>query len=543
MEQELKNHRVLDHGYVRYIEGWGRGEADLTDDLECGIIEAARQSTQGSFRGWEVDEKLLGFLFNSEPQHSTPFEFAGMVIEVQAPIFVFREWHRHRTQCLAGDSVLTFSKNTRHLKSMTIEKLVSRWNPKLAKRERRALNQTEFNRNQISALNLRGPDGTVHITDAWYSGEKPLFKLVTKYGELIASPDHLFQTPEGSLRLGDSPKQVMSLVSVGSPKTFDEIQFTSHELLNERWKEIAEGYEISDLGRVKSHWGQGARIKSEPFLKTISINPRGRSVVNIEGRTHQVSHLVYQAFYGRFDGWILHIDDNPQNNRLSNLKLGDVRENSQDMYVNGGRRKLRTVPVEVLAIEKVGSGPTFDISVTGNHWFVANNLVVHNSYNEMSARYSPLPDLNYVPSLQRLMQGASLTNKQAGTVAEAEPITIQAAEEFRSALELEYMRQENLYQRALKSGVPKELARVVLPVGRYSRMRASTCLRNWLAFITLRYHPKAQWEIRQYAAVVASMVAEKFPRTWMLYKKMREGIESKGGSNEQASSKEHQAHS
>lgn len=86
---------VLDHGFVRLIETWGYGDANET---EAGIIEAARQSTQGSFRGWEQDEKLLGFLFNNKPPHATPFEFAGMVIEVKAPIFVFREWHRHRTQ-------------------------------------------------------------------------------------------------------------------------------------------------------------------------------------------------------------------------------------------------------------------------------------------------------------------------------------------------------------------------------------------------------------------------------------------------------------
>src|SRR5437763_2378669 len=86
---------VLDHGYVEFIEAWGQWKVRET---EAGISEAARQSTQGSFRGWEADEKLLRFLFTNTPQHATPFEFAGMVIEVQAPIFVFREWHRHRTQ-------------------------------------------------------------------------------------------------------------------------------------------------------------------------------------------------------------------------------------------------------------------------------------------------------------------------------------------------------------------------------------------------------------------------------------------------------------
>ena len=52
---------VLDHGFVRHVESWGCGDAGT--DYECGIIEAARQSTQGSFRGWAQDEKLLQHLW------------------------------------------------------------------------------------------------------------------------------------------------------------------------------------------------------------------------------------------------------------------------------------------------------------------------------------------------------------------------------------------------------------------------------------------------------------------------------------------------
>lgn len=275
--------QVLDHGYVRFIEAWGHGDAGICHeygidafDMECGIIEAARQSTQGSFRSWHPYElcekcnavKLLGhlipvipgdgtcsnglhvwkeykrgdlglltYLYNNKPPHATPFEFAGMVIEVQAPIFVFREWHRHRTQ----------------------------------------------------------------------------------------------------------------------------------------------------------------------------------------------------------------------------------------------------------------------------------------SYNEMSARYAPLPDLNYIPSVERIMQNIDEKNKQAGAIAGAAPVTRESAEIFRAELTELYALQETFYQRSLAAGIPKELARIDLPVGRYSRMRASTCLRNWLAFLTLRSDPGAQWEIRQFADTVGMIIAKIFPCTWTLF--------------------------
>ena len=134
----------------------------------------------------------------------------------------------------------------------------------------------------------------------------------------------------------------------------------------------------------------------------------------------------------------------------------------------------------------------------------------------MSARYIPLPDVNYIPSVERLMIN-SKSNKQAGTVKGADELTEEAARQFQLALENIYCQQQTLYEEALASGVPKELARVHLPVGRYSRMRASANLRNWLGFLALRMDVKAQWEIRQYANMVGSLIASRFPRTWALF--------------------------
>lgn len=139
------------------------------------------------------------------------------------------------------------------------------------------------------------------------------------------------------------------------------------------------------------------------------------------------------------------------------------------------------------------------------------------SYNEMSARYTPLPDVNYLPSIERLMINASSTNKQAGTVAGADQLTEDKAIAFRQGLVQSYEAAEELYQWALQAGVPKELARVHLPVGRYSKMRAQANLRNWLAFLTLRMDKGAQWEIRQYANAVSEIIAECFPRTYELF--------------------------
>lgn len=134
------------------------------------------------------------------------------------------------------------------------------------------------------------------------------------------------------------------------------------------------------------------------------------------------------------------------------------------------------------------------------------------SYTEMSARYVPLPNENYIPSVERLLLN-SKTNKQAGTITGAEELTPEAAERYRQRLMDHYALDQELYEEALTMGVPKELARMHLPVGRYSVMRAQANLRNWIAFLTLRCDETAQWEIRQYAHGVADMLWACFPRT------------------------------
>jgi thymidylate synthase (FAD) len=140
----------------------------------------------------------------------------------------------------------------------------------------------------------------------------------------------------------------------------------------------------------------------------------------------------------------------------------------------------------------------------------------------MSARYIKMPDENYIPSIQRIMINAGTNNKQAGTISDSQQITEPYAKAYQGQLKDIYTDLEHHYQDALSSGVPKELARLIIPVGRYSKMRASANLRNWLAFLTLRMDPAAQWEIRQYAYAVGTIICELFPRTWKLFRGVEE---------------------
>lgn len=139
-------------------------------------------------------------------------------------------------------------------------------------------------------------------------------------------------------------------------------------------------------------------------------------------------------------------------------------------------------------------------------------------YNEASARYAPLPADDYVPSVDRLMRDVDAGTKQAGTVDDAVPLTEDFACYFRIWLKQWQEEGERIYQLALQNGVPKELARLSMSVGRATKMRATGNLRGWLGFLKLRAHPKAQEEIRVYAEAIEQIIEEKFPRTFALYK-------------------------
>lgn len=80
---------VLDHGFVRLVESMG---SDLS------IVRNARVSYDAEWRTGEdegKDAKLLNYLIKNK--HTSPFESCVFTFEVKAPIFVFRQWHRHRT--------------------------------------------------------------------------------------------------------------------------------------------------------------------------------------------------------------------------------------------------------------------------------------------------------------------------------------------------------------------------------------------------------------------------------------------------------------
>jgi thymidylate synthase (FAD) len=87
MEAHLyRANEVLDHGLVRVIDYMGDDSA---------IVQAARVSYGAGTKHVQNDEGLIRYLMRH--WHSTPFEMCEIKLHVKLPVFVARQWIRHRT--------------------------------------------------------------------------------------------------------------------------------------------------------------------------------------------------------------------------------------------------------------------------------------------------------------------------------------------------------------------------------------------------------------------------------------------------------------
>jgi len=77
---------VLDHGFIRVIDYMG-------DDSS--IVQAARVSYGKGTKKVSTDEGLIRYLMRY--RHSTPFEMCEIKYHIKLPIFIARQWIRHRT--------------------------------------------------------------------------------------------------------------------------------------------------------------------------------------------------------------------------------------------------------------------------------------------------------------------------------------------------------------------------------------------------------------------------------------------------------------
>lgn len=511
--------KVLDHGLLALESMWG-------NDYRPARI------ARTSFRNSDADktdketERLINYL--QEHHHDTPFEFCGVVFYCVMPIFVARQWVRHRAACLAGDTRISFDLPTprhpgypKHY-SLTVRQIHERWQPTNGDQ-----GDPLFKRRRVQGMNLRSVDESnntlcaTHISNIWSNGRKPVLKVDFGSGRILrATEDHRCFTDQGWLSLRSAIERNAKFASPARssvPEQPEPEPFSDVELSREGWEWI-DGYDgkyqISTLGRVRtfantSNKGDGrgeCRIK-EPSMSrygypVVSLSESGRS------RVRFVHHLVLEAFIGpRPKGTeARHLDGVRKNARISNLTWGSAKENALDRMSGSGSQRLSVAWISPIAWTRDGDDETFDLEVTGPfHNFIAGGVAVHNSINEESLRYVDARREFYIPAADRC-QLQSQSNKQGSAVE-----CVEDPEFVRALIERSNNASFDAYDQLLATGLARELARSVLPLGTYTAWYWQANLRMALHFLSLRADQHAQYEIRVYAEAMLDQLRPIFP--------------------------------
>ena len=147
--------------------------------------------------------------------------------------------------------------------------------------------------------------------------------------------------------------------------------------------------------------------------------------------------------------------------------------------------------------------------------------------NEVSARYTQLPNEFYIPDSWRPQD---TKNKQGSVETEDwnpvvytrpsptfEEIPVDATEALKEACDRAY----STYTHMLNAGIAREMARMVLPVNIYTEIYCCWDLKNLIHFITLRDDSHAQAEIVEYSRAIKRIAQELFPWTLEAYDKYK----------------------
>ncbi len=396
----------LDHGFVYLVDVMGS---------DASIVQAARVSYGRGTKTVHEDRGLIRYLMRHA--HTTPFEMVELKFHVKLPIFVARQWIRHRTACLAGDTVLLFDLpdgDRPRPHRMTIRELHALWH------------RGDTTRHRLARMPLRTCDeatGRIRhtvVTDVWETGVRPVFRVTLDNGYRVKmTKDHRCLTEAG-------------------------------------WKTLAAATSL--------RWREGSGVTWRADGPAFAVNgiPLARESVASDGTPQLPGGALMRAF------------------------------------------------ATVARIELAGHEPTYDLAVRGPwHNFVANGFIVHNSVNEVSGRYSVMPDEFYVPAPEHVTEQATGNRQGGGTAVPAG----RAAEVLALLREEQRVVREG-YDRLLGWNIRRELARINLGVAQYTEWYWKSDLHNIFHFLKLRLDEHAQYEIRVYAQAMAQIVKDVVPLAW-----------------------------
>lgn len=140
--------------------------------------------------------------------------------------------------------------------------------------------------------------------------------------------------------------------------------------------------------------------------------------------------------------------------------------------------------------------------------FIQRQWIRHRTanVNEISGRYSVLTDDFYVP--QKIYEQGQMNKQMSGKEIKCENTRIMYYDFLKNS-----RKQYDVYQKLIKMGVSREMARIALPLNMYTEFYWCIDLHNLLNFVRLRSAENAQFEIKEYSDTIKGIVKELCPNT------------------------------
>jgi thymidylate synthase ThyX len=470
------------------------------------VVAAARVSTCGEDALRYADPSLAdensGLInYLMKMRHGTPFEHSALTFFVHAPIFVWREWHRHRIGfCLAGDTEIwteSFAKGSgRTLRKRRLKDLHDIWVNGVQDSRGRVRFLPSVRNQKLRVLNEdTGFFELGGIEDVIQSGVKECLLVETEHKKgwaIRCSADHRILTSEGWVRAGDLSGDEMVAVS-GKKSVFEHRQIPPS---------------------LRAGIGVWTSMQRSALIPADTI-------CYICGKPFHRENLVLDHVVPVAEDLKLALD-------VDNLKPACIschREKTDREQILANRCNIAGVRFERLRRKPyvVSEEMTYDISMKPPwHNFVANGIVVHNSYNEESARYRQLNPTFYLPPRDRPMMKVDgwKPGRPRFLPCEDDAVYDELCENLRRSYEVSYAS----YVRNLDLGIDPGLARDCLPVGIYSSCWVTCNPRSLMAFLSLRTHdPESRhvsyplFEIEEAARAAETILAEGWPITYRAF--------------------------
>ena len=414
-------------------------------------------------------------------------------------------------QCLAGDTEITFVKTSGHLKKIKISELYDLWvNGEKATRERKIKGRNgkppeqyrKDCRKRLQKMRLRVLNEssnifeTNQIKEVICSGIQPVYRLTLEDGKTLdCTTNHKLLTSDGWQRMEEatglvtaSDRSVISttkdcFVLCNGLSVAGNGLYREREWLQQKVNQGKTAAEIAQLAKCSdttirdwvNKYGLKFKTRNTKFKK-------GQKPWNYNPNAlyRDKNWLQQQISEG------LHADEMV---KLAECSIEAIKNWKNKPKPPG--KKLKAHPVKVTNVEYLGLQETYDLEVADPwHNFVANGVVVHNSFRYTGSRIIDVVDgKRDIEDVFYLRPVGNYTNRQGKRYFYSEE---QRAQDIQWCLDA-----CKLYQQRIEQGLAEEHARSLIPFDARQHFVMSCNARSLMHLLDLRWKKDAQLEAQK----------------------------------------------